>query len=47
VVSWVVFAGLIVLALVDAIPSLVQVRALLRCAPYPFETHGAANDPRY
>ena len=47
VISWVVFAGLIVLALVAAVPSLVQVRALLRCAPYPFETHGAANDPRY
>jgi hypothetical protein len=46
-ISWVVFAGLIVLALVAAVPSLVQAKALLGRAPYPFETHGAANDPRY
>jgi hypothetical protein len=47
VISWALFAGVMVLALAAAVPSLVQVRALLRCAPYPFETHGAGNDPRY
>ena len=46
VISWVLFAGLMALGVAAAVPSIVRVRALMRCAPHLFETHGAANDPR-
>lgn len=37
----------IVIVIAAAIPPIVRVQALLRHGHASFETHGAANDPRY
>ncbi len=45
-IEWVLFVGLVALALALSLPSFVRAGALMRCGP-SFEAHGAANDPRF
>jgi hypothetical protein len=45
--SFWVTAGMVLVVVVALIPLVARARALLRHGPTLFETHGAANDPRY
>jgi len=45
--SWVVAGVVLGLVFAALIPLIARARALVRHGPSLFETHGAANDPRY
>jgi hypothetical protein len=46
-ISWLGAFAIVVLVIGIGLPAALRVLALLRAAPSGFETHGAANDPRY
>jgi hypothetical protein len=46
-ISWVGALAIALLVIGTGLPAALRVLALLRAAPSGFETHGAANDPRY
>jgi hypothetical protein len=46
-IPWVIYAGLLALSIAAGVPAFLRASALIRCRPYLFETHGAANDGRY
>ncbi len=46
-ISWVGALAIAALLIGAGLPAALRALSLLRAAPQGFETHGAANDPRY